>query len=92
MQQERGKKGSIFSTSRELTGFYILLSLSQFPLTATILSSQEKVYLCETTRTSSAVKINQVISKEQKFNFCSSDNLLQVETKIRILQTIYTNS
>lgn len=42
------KKGSVFSTSRELTDFYILLSFSQFPLTATILSSQEKVYLCET--------------------------------------------
>lgn len=46
-QQERGKNLS-FPLAGELTSFYILLSFSQSPLTATIHLLRKKVYLCET--------------------------------------------
>lgn len=42
------KKEVFFLLAVELTSLYIWLSFSQSPLTATILSSQEKVYLGET--------------------------------------------
>lgn len=48
IQQGKKKKEVSFLLAGELTSLYISLSFSQSPLTATILSSQEKVYLCET--------------------------------------------